>query len=160
MKKHFINLTNGIETLEKNPLTEYSFIRIQSTACEQKRWDFILQDLDYTFLMALTQGNICYVYDYSNKKDTPRALYQGIPWIEYVLNRIWFNLERPVYVKKMNVTNYFEEQYKLLTHPTKKKLKYFKKFLDTDHVHIHPIGGKTEHDGSYEYYSQILKGKQ
>lgn len=34
---HFINLTNGIEAIEEHHLTDYRFIRIQSTACEQSR---------------------------------------------------------------------------------------------------------------------------
>ena len=65
-EKHYYNLTNGLQF--KNFNEPYSFIRIQSTACEQKRWDFIIQDLDNDFLYNLAIGNTCIVYDLSEKK--------------------------------------------------------------------------------------------
>ena len=53
--KYFINLTNGIEALPTVD-GDVSFIRIQSTACEQKRWDFLIQDLDNNFYTWLALG--------------------------------------------------------------------------------------------------------
>ena len=38
----YINLTNGIEAIRKYNLSEYRFIRIPSTYCEQKLWNDIL----------------------------------------------------------------------------------------------------------------------
>lgn len=43
---------------------DYRFIRIQSTLCEQKNWDRILQELDYDFLMHAAHGNEIIVYDF------------------------------------------------------------------------------------------------
>lgn len=58
---NYINLTNGVEAI---PMLEfwnedYRFIRIQSTICEQKNWDRLIQDLDYDFLMNLALGHKC-----------------------------------------------------------------------------------------------------
>ena len=46
MVKVYLNLTNGIEFLDNELMQArvYDFIRIQSTACEQKRWDFVIQE--------------------------------------------------------------------------------------------------------------------
>ena len=64
----YLNLTNGIEALEILKPANLRFVRIQSTACEQKRWDFILQDLDYSFLMDIALGENVTVVDYIAKK--------------------------------------------------------------------------------------------
>src|SRR5574340_1552415 len=62
----YLNLTNGLEAL---PLfaDNYKIICIQSTACEQKRWDYILADLDYNLLFDLALGNNCFIIDYTQR---------------------------------------------------------------------------------------------
>lgn len=93
MRINYINLTNGIEVLPV--LTdEFRFIRIQSTACEQKLWDRIIQDLDYDFLLNAAMDNECVIYDYGAKKPIPRAIYQGVEFIKYVLHKHWLNKDR------------------------------------------------------------------
>ena len=67
MKFNYINLTNGIEAIPRLS-GNYKFIRIQSTICEQKLWDKLIQELDYDFLMNLALGNECIVYDFWSKK--------------------------------------------------------------------------------------------
>jgi hypothetical protein len=159
MKKviYYINLTNGIEMIDKLELRDYRFMRIQSTACEQKRWDFILQDLDYDFLMNLALGNPVVVYDLSSKKYMPRSIYQGIPWIKYALNRVWFKKETEVYVKSNNVTDYFKNIYNGLDKKTLVKLKYFRKFLFTSKLNLYAYSTKTDNDGNFEYFRKVLK---
>lgn len=151
---HYVNLTNGIEAIPE--LKEFRFIRIQSTACEQKRWDFILQDLDYDFLMNLAIGNTCIVYDFSNKRDVSRAIFQGLEWVRYALNRRWLNRMIKPIVRGHNVSRYFDEVYRQLEDRTKKKLDYFKKFLLTDEIRLQAVCRRTSHDGNYEYYREIL----
>jgi len=151
---HFINLTNGIEKIPD--LVEYSFIRIQSTACEQKRWDFILQDLDHNLLMNLAMGNKCIIYDFS-KKGRSRALWQGVEWIKFILNIVWFGIEPKAIVKKRNVTDYFHEQREAVSRSTIKKLKYYRKFLLTNELKCVIVGNITEHDGDYPYYTDLIK---
>lgn len=162
----FLNLTNGIEALKRNtnalPVSVH-FVRIQSTWCEQKRWKEIIQDLDYTFLMACRVVKDVCVIDYSAKKLVSRALYQGLPWIQYCLNRYWYGIEdEPVLVKHFDCTKYFKEQYdKLLNDKSGKamfkKLEYFKKFTGTGKVLLLSICDKTEHDGDYKFYNILLR---
>ena len=110
MIKHFINLTNGIEAI---PLVKdnYSFIRIQSTTCEQKRWDFLIQDLDNNLLMNLALGNKCIVYDFGARKKVSRALYQGVELLKFVLNKRWLDIDIVPNVKGHNCHTYFTEIY-------------------------------------------------
>jgi hypothetical protein len=76
MACEFINLSSGIAWLESDsPPASPHFIRIRSTACEQKRWSFIIEDLDYAFLMGLASGEPCIVYDASARKAVSRAIY-------------------------------------------------------------------------------------
>lgn len=83
--KHFINLTNGIQAIEDYKLSDYSFIRIQSTACEQKRFEEIVVTLSDDFLMSCAMGRNCIVYDYGANKTIPRAIWQGLEWVKFVL---------------------------------------------------------------------------
>lgn len=59
--KHFLNLTNGIEAL---PIVHdlglpYSFCRIQSTACEQQKFEQMMNEIDSALLMHLASGKWC-----------------------------------------------------------------------------------------------------
>ena len=128
MTKNFYNLTNGLEFGAF--LNPYSFIRIQSTACEQRRWDFILQDLDNDFLFNLAIGTECVVYDLSEKKEETRALYQGLEWIKFVLNRRWFGKNYIPIVKGSKCFDYFTWCYEQLDKRTKIKIDYFNKFTE------------------------------
>lgn len=151
---HFVNLTNGIEVAPY--LKSFSFIRIQSTACEQKRWDFIIEDLDHNFLMSLALGLECVVYDYSAKKKIPRALFQGLVFIEFTLNKRWHGLDYIPIVRGNNVLKYFNHVYHRLSKRSLKKLDYYKKFLRGDKINLTFFSCKTKHDSDYVFYNKIL----
>ncbi len=156
----YLNLTNGLEYLDE--IQNYKLVRIQSSLCERKCWDKLIQDLDYNFLFDLAQGNTIQIYDASSKKKETRALYQGIEFIRYVLLRRWFDSkpsEIPAVVKGNNVTEYFEIEYKKLSSSTKKKLDYVKKFVNSNGIYINKICKKSLHDGEYEYYRRKLNKK-
>ena len=154
-RKNFVNLTNGIEAIPHIE-GEYAFIRIQSTACEQKRWDYVLQDLDYTFLMALALGQEVVVYDFGARKDVPRAVYQGLSLVRYVLNRRWLGIDATPFVRGHNVHRYFDEVYRGLDGRTFKKLDYFRKFLRTDRLNLVEVTAATDRDSQYEWYREVL----
>lgn len=156
MVKFYLNLTNGIEALEKERFKDANFIRIQSTACEQKRWDFILQELDYTFLMDIALGNSVYVIDFGANKEVPRALYQGVEFIKYVLNRRWLNTVIQPTVRGNDCAKYFDECYRNLDKRTLKKIDYFRKFVKTKELGIFRVSTSTDKDGNYEYYRDLL----
>jgi len=156
--KCYVNLTNGIECIQKLGLRDYRFIRIQSTACEQKRWDFIIQDLDYDFLMSLALGENVVVFD-TSKREVSRAVWQGLKWIEYVLSRRWLERESTAIVRNHNVTGYFRSMYKELENRTFKKIDYFKKFLNIESVDIGYVCMCTDKDGNYSYFKEVLAGR-
>lgn len=157
MIKHYINLTNGIEFIPGlNELgIKYSFIRLQSTACEQHNWDWFFSNLDNDFLMNVAIGTHCLIYDCSNKEKPPRAIRQGVELIKYVLNSVWLNKEYVPVDKSMQV--YFEHVLKNLNRSVKSKLKYYKKFLLTDEIRIYDDTKQTTHDGDYAFYKDIIK---
>jgi len=142
MQINYLNLTNGLQAIERNELEYYRYLRLQSTACEQKRWDFIIQDLDNDFLMNLALGNDCVVYDYSEKKNCTRALYQGLEWVKYVLSRRWFGADVIPLVRGHNCQKYFDDCYNKLDKKTFRKIDYFKKHIDTKTLNLKYKTGK------------------
>jgi len=153
--KLYINLTNGIQAIKEHGLKDYRFVRIQSTACEQKRWGFIIQEFDNTLLMELALGYTCIIYDYSQHGNA-RAIWQGVEWIRYALNRYWLN---KIIQPKCNghiVSDYFNVCYQqcIKGNVFSKKLKYFKKILKTEEIKVIGISGKAIRDGDYDYYRE------
>lgn len=164
-KKTFINLTNGIEKIPQLN-GEFSFIRIQSSQCESKKWLKVITGLDDNFLMYLSLGYVCEVIDYSQKKDCSRALFQGLSLIEYILNRRWYDLEKNCIIKdNIDVTDYYKNIYNDLfiynQNPEKdylkNKLKYYKKFCSSNSVKIIPVCYTTTNDGNNDFYVSIIK---
>lgn len=160
---NYINLTNGIEAIPKIK-GKHNFIRIQSTWCEQKAFSKIIQDLDYDFLMNLALGHKCIVYDFGARKLIPRAVYQGLEFVKYVLNRRWLNKEYITNVnhsknkeKINNCNDYFAKCYEQLDDRAKKKLDYFLPYINTDVIDLECVTDCTEHDGDNEFYREILR---
>lgn len=158
MVKYYLNLTNGIEFLEipELKIKSYNFVRIQSTTCEQHNWNKLLMELDYSFLLDLALGNHVVVCDTSAHKEESRALYQGVEFIKFVLSKYWLDKEVESTVRNCNCCDYFRQEYKNISDKVFKKLKYLKKFLNTDSINISTIGKNTIHDGDYDYYKEIL----
>lgn len=155
---HFINLTNGIEAIKEYNLTGYSFIRLQSTWCEQRLWNNFFFDLDNNLLINLALGNECIIYDYNSRhlNKPPRAIWQGLNFVITVLYFIWFNKEYED--TDPALLNYFKIEYNKLSPTVIKRLKYFRRYLMTDKLNIKTICKYTKNDGNYKYYSEILKG--
>jgi len=164
LKINYINLTNGIESVPmlKFRNEDYRFIRIQSTICEAKNWDRLIQELDYDFLLNVAIGNECVIYDYGARKPIPRAVYQGIEFIKYVLYKRWLNEEyltdcnrsKGEHIRK-DCNSYFESCYRNLEDRTKKKLDYFKPYV-IGRINITTVTYATIHDGDKEFYKNIL----
>lgn len=86
-------------------------------------------------------------------------MFQGVEWIKFVLYRYWLNNEtfEPL-VRGHNTKQYFEEQYKyVLNDQTKKKLRYFLKFVNTNEIKIHCISKNTPNDNNDNFYNNIIK---
>lgn len=157
MDKIYLNLTNGIEFI--NNFSNYKFVRIQSCSLERHCWNKIIRELDYNFLMDLALGYNVVVYDTTNNKNESRAMYQGIPFIKYVLEKRWFGNPNIPKVKGMNVEKLFLEGYNKLDYLNKKKLDYVKKYLNTNKINLNWKCKSTIHDGNYDFYIKLLQDK-
>ena len=158
MAKIFLNLTNGIEALpffsdmELLCKNEVSFVRIQSTVCEQKDWDRLVLDLDNNLLMHLALGYDCQVYDRSAHDRPARAIRQGLELVKFLLEKFWFGRD---YVAPDGQSSYFRTI--RLGQKAENKLKYYRRFLSCDEVRLSGISDKTTHDGDYEWYANTIK---
>lgn len=157
--KIFLNLTNGIEALERYNLNfeDVAFIRIQSCHCERSKFVDILRDLDYNFLLYLALGYRCIVYDFGANSPVSKAQYIGLTWIKYALTRRWFDRILPVEIKGWDLSDRFDMFYRRIDDKTKRKLDYFKKFLFTDEIYIETVSDATNNDNKTDYYRGILE---
>jgi hypothetical protein len=168
--KHFINLKNGIEAvpeLEGLGVLDYSFLRVQSTLCEVGDMEKVICELDATFLLNAALGFSCLVYDYGSrdkKRGTPRALWYGVEFIRYALNKTWFGeTDRLQILRGKQVEQLFREKLSSMSKSTKKRLKYYRKFIPHDvidgrkSVRIVGVYKFTEHDDDEEFYGQLVR---
>lgn len=150
----YLNLTNGLEKYNKRE--EFRFIRIQSTHIEGKQWDRILQQLDSDFLFNLAVGEECVIVD-GNRKANPKTIKIGVPMLRYILTRNWL-------IKKIRIngfdSNYLDYIYRSLSPNTRSKLKYFRKFVNTDNLRLVGYGFWTNKDGKYDYFSKLVRGEK
>ncbi|KAJ9529510.1 hypothetical protein QJQ45_013863 [Haematococcus lacustris] len=131
--KHFVNLTNGVEAL---PMLQdlglsFSYVRLQSTACEQQRYEQLMMSLDANLLMALAVGHCTLVYDAGSRIPewgVPRAVWQGLTFARWALTRLWLGPEAATVcgalVKGHNTTGIFEMHLDNFSGSTKKHLKW------------------------------------
>lgn len=161
-RKIFINLTNGIEALENYDFLNenISFIRILSTHCERSNFERILENLDSNFLLHLALGYECIVYDYAANCEVSKAINVGLEWIRYVTNLRWLDNKnyRPI-IKNVDVGEHFWKHYKDLKRPTKNKIDYFKKYLNTDKVILYGVSTQSKYDNKYDKFKEILIDK-
>ena len=93
--QHFVNVKNGIEVVPDLrrfcEVDHYSFLRIQSTLCERGDVEKVMSELDSNFMMHLSLGSPCVVYDLGSrdvKRDgLPRAFWYGLEFITYCLTK-------------------------------------------------------------------------
>lgn len=158
-EKIFINLTSGIDAIEREGLdpSQLSFIRIQSSHCEEHQWEQILTGLDSNFLLHAALGRRCIVYDSGSDGDLSKAVYFGLEWIKYVLNRRWLGRDYIPDVKGKNTEEYFEQEYYKLSKKCKRRIDYFRKLLLTGEIHIEGRCVKSVHDNQYEYFREMLR---
>mmetsp|Transcript_1782 Transcript_1782/g.4509 ORF Transcript_1782/g.4509 Transcript_1782/m.4509 type:complete len:334 (-) Transcript_1782:585-1586(-) len=165
--KHFVNLTNGLEAL---PLLHelglhYNYIRIQSTACEQQKWESLIVDLDANLLMSLALGQCCLVWDYGSRHlatGNPRALWLGLEFIRYACTKMWLGREAAARCGALprgyNATGQFDEYLRRFSRPTLRRMRYFSKWVhpQTTELRLHGVYSLTAHDDDSEFYHSIL----
>ncbi|KAL4447627.1 hypothetical protein ABPG75_004846, partial [Micractinium tetrahymenae] len=131
---HYINLTNGIEAIPRLQQLglPYRFLRLPSTRCEQQQFEQLMNDLDADLLMRLALGQCCLVYDFGSrnkKRGAPRAVWYGLEFIRYALRRLWLGEQGAAYLRGYSVAHVFEGHVKGLSDGTKKKLRYYKRYI-------------------------------
>lgn len=134
-------MTNGIEWISELP--EYSFVRIESTAIEKQDWTRVLRDLDANFLMSLALGHECHFYDCGTRRETSKTVSVGIPYIIAQLSYVWFT----------------HDEWLALTaemRAVKRKLMYFKRYVNTAHIKLTGHSRATNNDGNKAYYKGIV----
>ncbi len=128
---HFRNLTRGlICECPSWTVHQSRVVRIQSTACEQKRWDAILREVGADFYYCLAKGDAVVVHDRSERNRETRACWQGLSWIRYATHRAWRETEPPIEFSRggMVLNPYWEEQFCQLPRSTRNLLRYYRKF--------------------------------
>jgi hypothetical protein len=148
----FINLTNGIQAIEDYNLKNLHFIRIQSTWCEQKEWERIILTISDDFLMYAALNVPCVVYDYGANKNIPRAIWQGLEWIKFVLTRVWYNTDYHIKSRgSKSMENYFNVELKRLSAIAYNRIAYYRKYLTnpvTKQFNIQAVTNSTDKDNS------------
>lgn len=159
MTLHYLNLTNGIEALAVHgiPFADARFIRIQSSHCETHRWIQLLDTLDNDFLLHLALGCECIVYDgyCRGKKGSPRALWQGLALVRYVVERCWYG--RHIYFPS-GMSNYFSGVYETLPKRVLRRIEYFKRYTEPDGlVNLSYRAWRSSYDGDYTEHAAQIK---
>ena len=175
---YFLNITDGLEALDvlRSMGIDEGRIRyscIQSTHFEQKNSDAPLNRLGADLLMELALGTVCVIVDYGTDKELSRAVYQGVPFIKYALERNWFE-KKPTEVlihprlesaPPRDTAKDFSRWYHNLDRRTKQYLRHFKLYANgtnaivshgTD-IKLIGVSAATDHDGHPEYYSALVE---
>ena len=175
--RHFINLKNGVEaipTLRAVGIDDYAFVRIQSTLCEAGDMEKMMLELDANLLVSLALGYSCVVYDFGSrdkKRGVPRALWYGLEFARFALNRYWFDgddtavTDRCVPVLRgKRVDDDFRRKLSSLSKSAKKRIKYYRKFVPPEVRATYPgvrlVGAYavTAKDDDEGFYAETLRG--
>lgn len=149
----FLNLSNGLGW--NGPY--HGLVRIQSTWCEQKRWEAIFNEVDYSLLIPAVAGRPVVVIDGSAHKLVPRALFQGLPWIRYVIDRGVLGVHHVPKVKGLPAL-YFVEAFDQLSGRAHARLKFLKRFVQKGlrRVPIYGISIPAYRDGDLAFLRERL----
>lgn len=103
----YANLTNGLLCAPPDA----RITRLQSTHCEQKRWNDVIEYVGVDLLASLARGDEVIVHDRSERDRVPRAIWQGLSWVRYAAHRAWIGEEPPRELSRgsMDVTSYWAE---------------------------------------------------
>jgi hypothetical protein len=117
---HFLNLTNGLEAapLLRRLGLPFTLVRLQSTVCEQQRFDALVGGADAALLAAAALGRTCLVWDFGSRGDAalcapPRAIWYGLEFLVWAASRKWFpaaagGRRRRAHLRGHDVTPTFE----------------------------------------------------
>lgn len=156
---HWINLTNGLQAIRDYGLTDWRALRLQSTWCEQKRWEDVLAAVPDEMLLRLALGEECRVYDYGARKPASRACWQGLEWVRYALTRRWTGEVLQPAGRASSMGPYLDEQYRQLGERTRRRLDYHAALAggQPGRPVIIAVSGPTDRDGDREWLAGCLR---
>lgn len=175
MRKHYLNLTNGLEALATLPEGEpWSFMRLQSTTLERRQWARLFgSDLDHDLLMHLALGWECVLHDRGTLRPRSKTIYLGVPLVRYVLGRRWYGLDPDVVpgggprsADPLNIAPYCREVYAEIFERNlnaekgrvRVRLDYYRRFASCGEVRLVGSSGSTARDGDYAFYRGLASG--
>lgn len=139
-----------------------SFVRIQSTLCEQQQFEKMMNFLDADLLLHLALGRCCIVIDYGSrnkKRGAPRALWMGLEFVRFALMRLWLDRPATAYLRGHSVGDAFERTLQGFSKSSKKRLRYFRRFLPPGGLHEVLLVGAysaTDNDDDDAFYQHTL----
>lgn len=169
----YVNESNGIQALPM--LSELGvparFCHIRSTHFERKQSSDALLELPDDMLLSAALGEWILVIDYGARKDRSRAIWQGVPYVSYVLNRLWLEIvpDKVLVFPRSNakpvpqdVTRVFAEWYGKVGAKQRSKLMPFadiakERLSGTGGVHVEGTSAATTHDNDKLYYARLKK---
>lgn len=170
----YANESNGIQALpllaDMGVLARFCYIR--STHFERKCVGTAVKDLPEDLLLSCAMGDDILVIDYGTRKDRSRAIYQGIPFVKYCLDRAWLDIvpER-VFIyprtnamdRKQNATMCFDKWYLELGGKVLTKINRYRD-IAKEHlagqdsgVMLRGVSAATTHDGEKNYHARLKR---
>ncbi|KXZ46605.1 hypothetical protein GPECTOR_42g816 [Gonium pectorale] len=141
-----------------------SFVRIQSTACEQQNLEALMCELDAHLLVSLALGHCCLVYDLGSRgrDGTPRALWYGLEFVRYTLTKLWLRKPCPAVLRGKNVARTFEAHIRGFKQSTTRRLQYYAKYIPPglERLRLHGVFRPTLHDYDTAFYVALLHQRQ
>ena len=172
---YYLNLTDGIEAgsvlldLGIDPL-RIRFSSVCSSYFERKSLDGAIGRLGADFLMELALGSACCLVDFGTKRELSRAVYQGVPFVKYCLERNWFDISphsvfitpRSSSAEEHDVADLYGRWYHGLDRSTKGFLRRFKKYArnrsdGSKDVRLFGVSTSTSNDGHPDYYISLAR---
>lgn len=162
----WVNLTNGIEVIPylESQAIQYKFCRFRSCSFEQANWNDAIADMPDDMLMGLATGSRQIIVDFGANRPCPRSLRQGVMIAIRRISLSWgFDVDKHMWIcdrqgKPMVVGDEFARQTMRIDKKQASRLKYFRKYVNTDALKITMVCSSTSHDGDYEMHANIVKG--
>lgn len=171
MRRHYLNLTNGLEALDTIRATgeTWAVCYIRSTTFEHRDWHRLLTtDLDSDLLLHLALGVTCVLHDRGTRRPLSKTQYYGTHLVTYLLERYWFG-HRPAVMRVHGPwggagpdrAEEFGSIYETAVTASgwaagkvRQRLDYFGQYATGKTVYFLAAGGSTLRDGDYAFWQE------
>lgn len=161
--KIWLNLTNGLELAPHLIANDIPFdvCRFRSCSFERADWGAAIDSMPDDMLMRLAQGQRQIIIDFGANRPCSRAMRQGIPIAVRMLSNAWgLDMDEHMWMfdrsgMAMQCDDDFARCAMSLNKKQRRRLEYFRKYLNTDSINITLLCSSTVHDGDYNYYVDV-----